>query len=64
MMEFVAVVGRAIQAILTATKCLYVLTRTKAMHCVRPPVYSQLILHQMIEIGYHSFPVIRLTAGR
>ena len=63
-MKFVAVVGRVIRAFLTATKCLYVLTSTRAMHCVCPPVYSQLILHQMIDIGYHSFPVIRLKAGR
>ena len=63
-MKLVAIVGRAIQAFLSATKCLYVLTSTRAMHCVCPPVYSQLILHQMIDIGYHSFPVIRLTADR
>ena len=64
MMDFVAVVGRAIQAILTAAKCLYVLTSTRAMRCGHQPAYSHLILHQMIEIGYYSFPVIRLTASR
>jgi len=30
-------------------------------HCIRPPLYPQLILKQAIEIGYYSLPVVGLT---
>ncbi len=61
-MGFVASVGRVFLAFLTATGRLSVFAGAGVMHCVRPPIYTRLILRQMIDVGYYSLPVVGLTA--
>tara|TARA_B100001123_G_scaffold437918_1_gene571620 strand:+ start:2311 stop:3057 length:747 start_codon:yes stop_codon:yes gene_type:complete len=48
---FIAAVGR-----------LSIFTAMGMKHCVRPPIYLDLLIRQMISIGYYSLPVVGLTA--
>ena len=61
-MNIFAAVGRVFLAFLAATGSLVVFTADAVSSCVRPPVYWQLILRQMMRIGYFSLPVVGLTA--
>ena len=61
-MGFVPAVGRVFLAFLTATGRLCTFTATSVSHCVRPPIYTRLILRQMIDVGYYSLPVVGLTS--
>jgi phospholipid/cholesterol/gamma-HCH transport system permease protein len=46
-----AAVGRVFLAFLGATGRLATFTGDAVSHVVRPPIYSQLVLQQMIRIG-------------
>lgn len=61
-MAFVARIGRVVLAFLSATGRLALFTLTAISHCFRPPIYVNLILRQLVDIGYYSLPVVGLTA--
>lgn len=61
-MNFVAAIGRTFLGFLAATGRLSVFTGDALTHLVRPPIYTLLILQQMMRIGYFSLPVVGLTA--
>lgn len=61
-MAFVARIGRVVLAFLSATGRLALFTLTAISHCFRPPIYINLILRQLVDIGYYSLPVVGLTA--
>ncbi len=61
-MNFLASVGRVFLAFLNGTGRLVVFAGTAMSHVVRPPFYPRLLARQMVEIGYHSLPVVGLTA--
>lgn len=63
-MGFVTAVSRVFLAFLTATRRLSVFAGTSVMHCVHPPIYPRLILHQIIDVGYYSLPAVGLTVDR
>jgi len=54
-------IGRGLLNAFAALGRLAMFTASATSHCVRPPFYPRLILKQMIEIGYYSLPVVRLT---
>jgi len=57
-----AAIGRVVLAFFGATGRLAVFGADAVSHCVRPPIYSYLILQQMMRVGYFSLPVVGLTA--
>jgi phospholipid/cholesterol/gamma-HCH transport system permease protein len=57
-----AAVGRVFFAFLTATGRIAMFTADAISHVARPPIYWQIVLKQMIRIGYFSLPVVGLTA--
>lgn len=57
-----AAIGRVVLAFLAGTGRLAVFAGIAISHIVRPPIYWQLVLHQMLRIGYFSLPVVGLTA--
>ncbi|MEL0106951.1 MAG: ABC transporter permease [Rhodospirillaceae bacterium] len=61
-MNFLQPIGRVFLNFLAATGKLSMFTGSALLHCVRPPFYFRIIVHQMIEIGYYSLPVVGLTA--
>ncbi|HTO42162.1 MAG TPA: ABC transporter permease, partial [Rhizomicrobium sp.] len=61
-MNIFAPVGRAVLAFFAMVGRLAVFTGTTLVHCVRPPLYWQLLLKQMFRIGWLSLPVVGLTA--
>jgi phospholipid/cholesterol/gamma-HCH transport system permease protein len=61
-MNFLAAIGRTFLSFLAATGRLANFTGEALSHAVRPPIYSALILKQMLRIGYFSLPVVGLTA--
>jgi len=61
-MNIFAPVGRAVLAFFSMVGRLAVFTGTTLAHCVRPPLYWQLLLKQMFRIGWLSLPVVGLTA--
>jgi len=61
-MNFLAAIGRTFLGFLAATGRLAVFTGEALSHVVRPPIYTVLILKQMLRIGYFSLPVVGLTA--
>ena len=61
-MNFLAAIGRTFLSFVAATGRLANFTGEALSHAVRPPVYSALILKQMLRIGYFSLPVVGLTA--
>jgi phospholipid/cholesterol/gamma-HCH transport system permease protein len=56
-----ALIGRAMFAFLGLAGRLSIFAVEAVTHCVRPPFFPRLLLHQMIEIGYYSLPVVGLT---
>ncbi len=58
----VALLGRFFLAFLATTGRLAFFTLNAVSHCFRPPFFPRILLHQLIEIGYYSLPVVGLTA--
>ena len=61
-MNVFASVGRVVIGFAAYTGKLAVFAGEALSHCVRPPLYWQLVLQQMLRIGYFSLPVVGLTA--
>lgn len=61
-MNFLAAIGRTFLNFLSATGRLSLFTSDALSHLVRPPIYTLLIVQQMMRIGYFSLPVVGLTA--
>lgn len=55
-------IGRMFLNALTSVGRITIFTGSAVSHCLRPPFYPRQILHQMVEIGYYSLPVVGLTA--
>ena len=53
--------GRVVLAFFNVVGRLAIFTGQAVAHAVSPPFYPRLIVHQMIEIGYYSLPVVGLT---
>jgi phospholipid/cholesterol/gamma-HCH transport system permease protein len=61
-MNFFASIGRATLTVLAHIGFLAVFTAKALAALVSPPIYTRLILSQMMRIGYYSLPVVGLTA--
>ncbi len=61
-MNFFASIGRAAMAVLAHIGALAVFTGRALAALFSPPIYTRLILGQMLSIGYYSLPVVGLTA--
>ena len=57
-----AAIGRAILTVLAHIGRLAQFTGQALAGIVSPPIYTRLILGQMVRIGYYSLPVVGLTA--
>ncbi len=55
-------IGQVVLSFLEASGRLFLFAAEGVRHCFLPPWYFRLTLHQMINIGYFSLPVIGLTA--
>jgi len=62
MMNFLASIGRAVLTVLAHVGRLAQFTGQALAGVVSPPIYTRLIISQMIRIGYFSLPVVGLTA--
>ena len=58
----VTILGRMTLAFLAAAGAITMFAGHSLRQIVRPPYYRRQILHQMLEIGYYSLPVVGLTA--
>ncbi|HEY4078010.1 MAG TPA: ABC transporter permease [Rhizomicrobium sp.] len=61
-MNFFAVIGRATMTMLAHIGRLAIFTGQTLAGIVSPPIYTRLILIQIMRIGYFSLPVVGLTA--
>ena len=61
-MNFFASIGRATLTVLAHIGRLAQFTGQALAGVVSPPIYTRLILSQMVRIGYFSLPVVGLTA--
>src|ERR1041385_3675739 len=61
-MNFFANIGRATLTVLAHIGRLAQFTGQALAALVSPPIYTRLILGQMMRIGYYSLPVVGLTA--
>ena len=61
-MNFFASIGRATLSVLAHIGSLATFTGQALAGVVSPPIYTRLILSQMVRIGYFSLPVVGLTA--
>jgi phospholipid/cholesterol/gamma-HCH transport system permease protein len=61
-MNFFASIGRATLLVLVHIGSLALFTAKALAAMVSPPIYTRLILSQMMRIGYYSLPVVGLTA--
>src|SRR5476649_185691 len=61
-MNFFASIGRAVMTALAHIGRLALFTARALAALVSPPIYTRLILSQMMRIGYYSLPVVGLTA--
>src|SRR6266704_6530497 len=61
-MNILAGIGRAVLGLLAEIGRLTAFTGRTLAACVSPPIYTRLILSQMMRIGYYSLPVVGLTA--
>lgn len=62
MSEFLAAVGAAFLAFLAGVGRLVLFTARAIVAGITPPYYPQVILRQIIYMGYYSLPVVGLTA--
>jgi phospholipid/cholesterol/gamma-HCH transport system permease protein len=61
-LDFVALLGRALLGACHATGRLTVFGVSGLSHLFRPPFYGRMFLRAFVEIGYFSLPVVALTA--
>ncbi|HEY5338180.1 MAG TPA: ABC transporter permease [Rhizomicrobium sp.] len=61
-MNFLAAIGRTVMGLLAQIGALTRFTFSAVSSIVRPPIYWNLILQQMMRIGWFSLPVVGLTA--
>ncbi|MEM8986518.1 MAG: ABC transporter permease [Pseudomonadota bacterium] len=61
-MNFLQMIGRATLSALGEIGALAIFAVRGAVHAVTPPVFFDLLLKQLIRIGYASLPVVGLTA--
>src|SRR3954462_9359706 len=61
-MNIFANIGRAILIVLAHIGRLALFTARALGSLVSPPIYTRLILSQIMRIGYYSLPVVGLTA--
>src|SRR6202161_4501006 len=61
-MNFFASIGRAVITVLAHIARVAQFPARALAGVVSPPIYTRLILSQMIRIGYFSLPVVGLTA--
>ncbi|HEX4534011.1 MAG TPA: ABC transporter permease [Rhizomicrobium sp.] len=61
-MSIFAAIGRVFLAFVRETGNLTIFTFNAVTSVVRPPIYWQMTLQQMMRIGYFSLPVVGLTA--
>src|ERR1700752_2429947 len=61
-LDFVAVLGRALLGACQATGRLTVFGVSGLSDIFRPPFYGRMFLRAFVEIGYFSLPVVALTA--
>jgi phospholipid/cholesterol/gamma-HCH transport system permease protein len=61
-LDFVALLGRALLGACQATGRLAVFGVSGLSHIFRPPFYGRMFLRAFVEIGYFSLPVVALTA--
>jgi phospholipid/cholesterol/gamma-HCH transport system permease protein len=61
-LDGVALLGRGLMAMLSATGRLALFALSGMSHLFRPPFYGRLFLRSFIEIAYFSLPVVALTA--
>jgi len=61
-MIFFASIGRTFLGFLASTGRLSIFAGEALSHLVRPPIYTLLILQQILRIGYFSLPVVGLTS--
>ena len=60
-LNFVNALGRVMTRFFYATGDLAIFTMKAVLACFRRPFYSKELLHQLIEIGFYSLPVVALT---
>jgi phospholipid/cholesterol/gamma-HCH transport system permease protein len=61
-LDFVALLGRALLGACRATGQLALFALAGLSHLFRPPFYGRMFLRAFVEIGYFSLPVVALTA--
>jgi phospholipid/cholesterol/gamma-HCH transport system permease protein len=61
-METLRRLGEATLALFTAVGRLSLFAASGVFHIFRPPFRGKIVLHQMIEVGFYSLPVVGLTA--
>jgi len=61
-MNFLAIIGQKTIEALSKLGHITIFALTSLSHCLRPPIFPNLIWKQMIEIGFYSLPVVGLTA--
>ncbi|MDO9127533.1 MAG: ABC transporter permease, partial [Parvibaculum sp.] len=61
-MNFFAIIGRVVLALLGEIGRLSQFVWLSVSHIVRPPFFWRLTAQQMLRIGYFSLPVVALTA--
>ena len=60
-MVLIKQIGRYVLGTLETIGRLVIFFAKAISHCFRPPYFYQLILKQVIDIGYYSLPVVGLT---
>ena len=60
-LNFVNALGRVMTRFFYATGDLAIFTQKAIMACLSKPFYHKELLHQLIEIGFYSLPVVALT---
>ena len=60
-MNPLARIGAVILAFFTATGRLLIFAGLALRHMVTPPFHGRQIVHQLIDVGYYSLPVVALT---
>ena len=62
MIGFLQAIGRTFLSGLTAIGRVTLFTLKSVLQALQPPYFPQLILKQMMEIGFYSLPVVGMTA--
>lgn len=61
-MEFLRHIGESTLALFSAVGRLSLFAASGIFHIFKPPFRWKIVLHQMIEVGFYSLPVVGLTA--